>query len=273
MSSHQLPATPHGRDPWTDERHHRHVIDVTDTFEQVDRGLEGFVVSTCGLPGAPVPDPRPDPGEGCRSAGAHVAKLTSTPTPRQRPAAKAVKSQHPHGGAFRDGQPVSMFIGAYPEEEVNKFVDELVPSEAELEAEEARWSRRRATRQRRGRRPARPSRRSPQPRRVDRPGWILLARGEDEAAAALAEPSSRSRGRAHHGSDPGARVGSADPFGPSNGPRWRRRRSCSRGTDAMLSHSTPIPTGLDGHGRRVHRPRSGGPGRVAYRPKLAARLF
>ena len=49
---------------------------------------------------------------------------------------QAVKSQGiPTVVAFRDGQPVSMFIGAYPEEEVNRFVDELVTSEAELEAE------------------------------------------------------------------------------------------------------------------------------------------
>jgi putative thioredoxin len=51
---------------------------------------------------------------------------------------QAVKSQGiPTVVAFRDGQPVSMFIGAYPEQEVNTFVDQLLPSEAELVAEEA----------------------------------------------------------------------------------------------------------------------------------------
>jgi putative thioredoxin len=51
---------------------------------------------------------------------------------------QAVKSQGiPTVVAFRDGQPVSMFIGAYPEQEVNSFVDELLPSEAEVVAEEA----------------------------------------------------------------------------------------------------------------------------------------
>ena len=51
---------------------------------------------------------------------------------------QAVKSQGiPTVVAFRDGQPVSMFIGAYPEQEVNSFVDQLLPSEAELVAEEA----------------------------------------------------------------------------------------------------------------------------------------
>jgi putative thioredoxin len=36
--------------------------------------------------------------------------------------------------AFRDGKPASMFIGAYPETEVNAFVDALLPSEAEQAA-------------------------------------------------------------------------------------------------------------------------------------------
>ncbi len=39
--------------------------------------------------------------------------------------------------AFRDGQPVSMFVGAYPEAEINRFVDSILPTEAELEAGEA----------------------------------------------------------------------------------------------------------------------------------------
>jgi putative thioredoxin len=51
---------------------------------------------------------------------------------------QAVRSQGiPTVVAFRDGQPVSMFIGAYPESEVNRFVDSLLPSQAELEAAEA----------------------------------------------------------------------------------------------------------------------------------------
>ena len=50
---------------------------------------------------------------------------------------QAVKSQGiPTVVAFRDGQPVSMFIGAYPEQEVNSFVDQLLPTEAELVTEE-----------------------------------------------------------------------------------------------------------------------------------------
>jgi putative thioredoxin len=51
---------------------------------------------------------------------------------------QAVRSQGiPTVVAFRDGEPVSMFIGAYPEQEVNTFIDQLLPTEAELVAEVA----------------------------------------------------------------------------------------------------------------------------------------
>src|SRR5204863_3464205 len=40
--------------------------------------------------------------------------------------------------AFRDGQPVTGFVGAYPEPAVNEFVDSLLPTAADLAAEEAR---------------------------------------------------------------------------------------------------------------------------------------
>ncbi|MEX2274483.1 MAG: tetratricopeptide repeat protein [Actinomycetota bacterium] len=39
--------------------------------------------------------------------------------------------------AFKDGAPVDGFVGSYPEPEVNRFVDGLVPSEVELQAEQA----------------------------------------------------------------------------------------------------------------------------------------
>jgi putative thioredoxin len=38
--------------------------------------------------------------------------------------------------AFRDGEPVTGFVGAYPESEVNRFIDSILPSPAEIEAEE-----------------------------------------------------------------------------------------------------------------------------------------
>jgi putative thioredoxin len=51
---------------------------------------------------------------------------------------QAVKSQGiPTVVGFRDGAAVDMFIGAYPEPAVNDFVDRLLPSEADLDAEEA----------------------------------------------------------------------------------------------------------------------------------------
>jgi putative thioredoxin len=40
--------------------------------------------------------------------------------------------------AFKDGQPVNGFVGAYPEQAVNEFVDSILPSDAEVEVEEAK---------------------------------------------------------------------------------------------------------------------------------------
>jgi len=40
--------------------------------------------------------------------------------------------------AFRDGEAVTGFVGAYPEPEVNRFVDSILPTEAEIIAEEAK---------------------------------------------------------------------------------------------------------------------------------------
>jgi putative thioredoxin len=39
--------------------------------------------------------------------------------------------------AFRDGQPVSMFIGAVPEAEIDRFLDSILPTEADASAREA----------------------------------------------------------------------------------------------------------------------------------------
>jgi putative thioredoxin len=40
--------------------------------------------------------------------------------------------------AFKDGEAVTGFIGAYPEPEVNKFIDSILPTEVDKRAEEAR---------------------------------------------------------------------------------------------------------------------------------------
>jgi putative thioredoxin len=51
---------------------------------------------------------------------------------------QAVRSQGiPTVVAFRDGQPVSMFIGAVPEAEIDRFLDSILPTEAEADAKEA----------------------------------------------------------------------------------------------------------------------------------------
>lgn len=39
--------------------------------------------------------------------------------------------------AFRDGKPIDGFVGAIPEPMVNEFIDRLMPTEADLETEEA----------------------------------------------------------------------------------------------------------------------------------------
>lgn len=39
--------------------------------------------------------------------------------------------------AFRDGEAITGFVGAYPEPEVNRFIDSILPTQAEVIAEEA----------------------------------------------------------------------------------------------------------------------------------------
>ncbi|MEX1263573.1 MAG: tetratricopeptide repeat protein [Actinomycetota bacterium] len=51
---------------------------------------------------------------------------------------QAVQSQGiPTVVAFSGGKPVDMFIGALPEQEVNRFIDSVVPTEAQVEVEDA----------------------------------------------------------------------------------------------------------------------------------------
>src|SRR3990172_5297083 len=40
--------------------------------------------------------------------------------------------------AFKGGEPVNGFVGAYPEQAINEFVDSILPSEADLEIAEAK---------------------------------------------------------------------------------------------------------------------------------------
>ena len=83
--------------------------------------------------------------------------------------------------ALKDGQVVDGFVGAYPEHEVTRFVDTLLPSEAETELSRC-W--RRAT----SPACARPSSSSPGNEDVIVAlGELLVARGDGDEALTLLE--------------------------------------------------------------------------------------
>jgi putative thioredoxin len=73
-----------------------------------------------------------------RKGGFLLAKLDVDSQGVGQALLQAVKSQGiPTVVGFRDGAAVDMFIGAYPEQAVNEFVDRLMPSDADLGAEDA----------------------------------------------------------------------------------------------------------------------------------------
>ncbi len=120
------------------------VVDVTDaSFEQVV--IEGskerpVVVDLWASWCAPCRTlgPTLEKVAGERDGAFLLAKLDIDANAVGNALLQAVRSQGiPTVVAFRDGEPVNMFIGAYPEDEVNRFVDELLPSPAEVEAEVA----------------------------------------------------------------------------------------------------------------------------------------
>ena len=122
----------------------KHVVEVTDeTFESVvvEGSRERPVVvdlwaAWCGP--CRVIGPILEKVASERAGAFTLAKIDVDANAVGNALLQAVKSQGiPTVVAFRDGQPVSMFIGAYPEDEVNRFVDALLPTEAESEAEEA----------------------------------------------------------------------------------------------------------------------------------------
>ena len=121
-----------------------HVVDVTDEdFEQVviEGSKERPVVvdlwaDWCGPCKSLSPILEKVAAE--RDGGFLLAKVDVDANGVGQALLQAVRSQGiPTVVAFRDGQPVSMFIGAYPESEVNAFVDSILPTEADLEAMEA----------------------------------------------------------------------------------------------------------------------------------------
>jgi putative thioredoxin len=121
-----------------------HVVEVTDEdFEQVviEGSKERPVVvdlwaDWCGPCRSLSPILEKVAGE--REGGFLLAKIDIDANDVGQALLQAVRSQGiPTVVAFRDGQPVSLFIGAYPESEVNSFIDSILPTEADREALEA----------------------------------------------------------------------------------------------------------------------------------------
>jgi putative thioredoxin len=120
------------------------VIDVTDeTFEQVvvEGSKQAPVVvdlwaAWCGpcRTLGPMLEQAAD-----RRAGAFtLAKIDVDAQGVGNALLQAVRSQSiPTVVAFRDGQPVSMFVGAIPEQEIDRFLDSILPTEADAAAKEA----------------------------------------------------------------------------------------------------------------------------------------
>lgn len=122
----------------------QHVVDVTDeTFETivVEGSKQRPVVvdlwaSWCGPCRTLGPMLEKIAQE--RAGGFLLAKVDVDANGVGQALLQAVKSQGiPTVVAFRDGAPVSMFIGAYPEDELNRFIDSIMPTEADLEADQA----------------------------------------------------------------------------------------------------------------------------------------
>jgi putative thioredoxin len=118
------------------------VVEVTDqTFEQVvlEGSKERPVVldmwaAWCGPCRTLTPILEKVAGE--RDGAFLLAKLDTEANPMV-PQAFGVQSI-PTVIAFKDGKPVNGFIGAYPEPEVNRFLDTILPTEADLKAVDAR---------------------------------------------------------------------------------------------------------------------------------------
>ena len=121
-----------------------HVIDVTDeTFDQVV--VEGSKTAPvvvdlwaawcgpCRTLGPMLED------AATKRAGAFtLAKIDVDAQGVGNALLQAVRSQGiPTVVAFRDGQPISMFIGALPQDEIDRFLDSILPTDAEIEAKEA----------------------------------------------------------------------------------------------------------------------------------------
>ncbi len=123
----------------------QHVVDVTDAdFEQVvieESAKRPVVVDMWASWCAPCRTLGPTLEKVAAERGGAflLAKLDVDANAVGNALLQAVQSQGiPTVVAFSGGQPVNMFIGAYPEQEVNRFIDEILPTEAQVEVEEAR---------------------------------------------------------------------------------------------------------------------------------------
>ena len=191
---------------------------------------------------------------------------------------QAVRSQGiPTVVAFRDGAPVSLFIGAYPEEEVNRFVDELMPSDAEIGTRDA--SGQEAAGDLEGAEAG--SREVLEHEPGDRDASIALARivltrGEREAARALVEPLLPDAEAAHIL----ARIQVADwaELAPDTALARAKimsaRGSTREGLETMLEAFDDDPSAArEAMVELFTALGTDDPVAAEYRPKLASRLF
>jgi putative thioredoxin len=190
---------------------------------------------------------------------------------------QAVQSQGiPTVVAFSGGQPVNMFGGAYPEPEVTRFIDSILPSEAEIEtgaalAEEAAGDLASAVE---GYREV--LERDPQNAEASIGlARILVGRGEMDAARALAEPVLP---------DPGAeRIMSTvrvHDWGslPDGDPIADARKAAAAGRwrealEGLLAAFDDEPDEARASMVDIFATLGEDPLVTEYRPKLAARLF
>ena len=191
---------------------------------------------------------------------------------------QAVRSQGiPTVVAFRDGEPVSMFIGAYPEEEVNKFVDELMPSDSEVEVEEASSQEVAGDLEDAEAGYREMLEREPGTRDASIGlARILVTRGEMEGARALAEPLLPDAEAAHVMAQ--VRVAAWAELAPDT-PLDRAKVLAGRGSardalDAMLASFDDDPSATrEAMVELFTALGAEDPVAAEYRPKLASRLF
>jgi putative thioredoxin len=190
---------------------------------------------------------------------------------------QAVQSQGiPTVVAFRGGQPVNMFIGAYPEPEVNRFIDSILPSEADREADEALAEEAAGDLEsaEAGYREALAKDPANQEAAIGL-ARILVGRGEFDAARALAEPLLPDADaerivaavRVHEWADDGGQGPIGDARRAAAAGRWRES------LDGLLAAFDLDPDAARASMVDIFATLGDDPLVQEYRPKLAAKLF